>query len=83
MIGDIIMYDLKGASKNNNELNPQVIITITWSNFFKSWTTIAINVRGTANFYPISSGTNEPRTIPAKVDNCQKIQRVPPEPSKW
>ncbi len=39
-------------------------------------------VKGTANFNPSSSGTNEPRIIPAKVDNCQKIQRVPPEPSK-
>ena len=25
---------------------------MTWSNFFKSWTTIAINVRGIANFNP-------------------------------
>ena len=77
------MYDLKGASKNNNELNPHVIITITWSIFFKSWTTIAINVKGTANFNPNCSGTNEPRIIPDNVDSCQKIQRVPPEPSKW
>ena len=82
MIGEIIIYDLKGASKNSKELKPQVIITITWSNFFKSWTTIAIKVRGTANFNPSSSGTNEPRIIPDNVANCQQIQRVPPEPSK-
>ena len=28
-IGEIIIYNLKGASKNNNELIPQVNITIT------------------------------------------------------
>jgi len=28
MTGEIIMYDLNGASKNNKELKPQVIITI-------------------------------------------------------
>ena len=72
------MYDLKGASKNNNELNPHVIITITWSNFLKSWTTIAMKVKGIANFKPNSSGTNDPKTIPAKVDNCQNIHSVTP-----
>ena len=58
------MYDLKGASKNNNELNPHVIITITWSIFFISWTTIAIKVNGIANFNPKFSGMNDPKSIP-------------------
>ena len=77
------MYDLKGASKNNKELNPHVIITITWSNFLISWTTIAIKVKGTANFSPNSSGTKEPRIIPASVDICQQTHKVPPLPNKW
>ena len=46
------MYDLKGASKNNNELNPHVIITITWSNFLISWTTIAIKVKAVLAYVP-------------------------------
>ena len=58
---------MNGASKNNKELKPQVIITITWSNFFKSWTTIAINVKGIANFNPSSSGTNDPKIFGALV----------------
>ena len=74
---------MNGASKNNKELKPQAIITITWSIFFKSWTTIAIKVRGIANFNPSSSGTNEPKIIPDKVAICQQTQSVPPVPIKW
>ena len=77
------MYDLNGASKNNNELKPQVIITITWSIFFKSWTTIAIKVSGIANFNPSSSGTNDPKIIPESVEICQQTHNVQPVPIKW
>ena len=82
-MGEIIIYDLNGASKNNKALTPQTIITITWSIFFKSWTIIAIKVRGIANFKPNSSGTNEPNIIPANVEICQQTQSVLPVPIKW
>ena len=77
------MYDFNGALKNSKELIPQTNITITWSNFFKSWTTIAIKVKGIVNFSPSSSGTKEPNMIPDKVANCQQVQSVQPEPIKW
>ena len=77
------MYDLNGASKNNSELKPQVIITIRWSIFFKSWTTMAINVKGIANFNPSSSGTNDPKIIPDRVAICQQTHIVQPVPIRW
>ena len=62
---------------------PDTIITKTWSIFLKSWTIIAINVRGIANFNPNSSGTIEPSRIPTIVDICQLNHKVIPEPIKW
>jgi len=31
---------------------------------------------------PSSSGTMEPKTIPNKVDSCQEIHKVIPEPNR-
>ena len=76
------MYALNGTSKNNNEENPEISITITWSNFLKSFIIIAKKVSGIANFKPQCSGIIEPKKIPIIVVSCHVVHKVTPAPRR-
>ena len=66
----------------NVATTPEIIITITFTNFLKSFTNKAKKVNGTAKLKPSFSGINAPKTIPKNVVVCHINQHVSPPPNK-